>query len=61
MATLSRALILFKRSEKVQRLELMLVLPGNPGGSARHPHPYVFGKGDEIVQAQKKFWGTCNH
>ena len=29
----------------------------------KRPTPYLFisRKGEEIVQAQKKFWGTCNH
>jgi len=29
----------------------------------KRPTPYlqVSGAGEEIVQAQKKFWGTCNH
>ena len=29
----------------------------------KRPTPYlrISGKGDEIVQAQKKFWGPCNH
>ena len=29
----------------------------------KRPTPYLrsAGAGDEIVQAQKKFWGSCNH
>jgi hypothetical protein len=29
----------------------------------KRPTPYLraIGEGEEIVQAQKKFWGTCNH
>jgi len=35
--------------------------PGKSWGKRPTPYPYVLWKGDEIVQAQKKFWGTCNH
>ncbi len=30
-------------------------------GKRPTPHPRVFRAGEEIVQAQEKSWGTCNH
>lgn len=30
-------------------------------GKRPTPYPREFVAGEEIVQAQKKFWGTCNH
>jgi hypothetical protein len=32
-------------------------------GWGKRPTPdlHMCGKGEEIVQAQKKFWGSCNH
>jgi len=30
-------------------------------GKRPTPHLRAIGEGEEIVQAQKKFWGTCNH
>jgi len=30
-------------------------------GKRPAPHLQIFGEGEEIVQARKKFWGTCNH
>ena len=30
-------------------------------GKRPTPNLHMCGTGDEIVQAQKKFWGTCNH
>jgi hypothetical protein len=35
--------------------------PGMFWGKRPTPYPYIQRKGEEIVQAQKKFWGTCNH
>jgi len=30
-------------------------------GKCPTPSPHYHEAGEEIVQAQKKFWGTCNH
>ena len=30
-------------------------------GKRPTPFLHISGAGEEIVQAQKKFWGTCNH
>jgi len=35
--------------------------PSNARGKRPTPSHRLIDAGDEIVQAQKKFWGTCNH
>ena len=35
--------------------------PDTVWGKRPTPYPRTAGAGEEIVQAQKKFWGTCNH
>jgi len=35
--------------------------PGFVRGKRPTPSVWFAGPGDEIVQAQKKFWGSCNH
>ena len=34
---------------------------GKAWGKRPTPSPWLTGAGDEIVQAQKKFWDSCNH
>jgi hypothetical protein len=56
MVILSQALFLLNRTRKVQRLERKLVPYGYGLGEAPDTLSPRDGTGEEIVQAQKKFW-----